>query len=51
MMMSRIARPMVALARFPGPNTLPAEFMPKSRTAGPLTMTTGAEPPVLAVDA
>ena len=49
--MSRSARPMVALARLPGPKTLPAAFMPMSCTTGPETIKSGAEPPVLAVDA
>ena len=48
---SRMARPMVALARLPGPKTLPAAFMPMSSTTGPETINSGAEPPVLAVDA
>ena len=42
---------MVALARLPGPKTLPAAFMPMSRTTGPETISSGAEPPVLAVEA
>ena len=50
MMMRRIVRPIVALARLPGPNTLPAAFMPRSVTAGPATISRGAEPPVLAVE-
>ena len=49
--MSRMARPMVALARLPGPKTLPAAFIPMSFTTGPETMSNGAEPPVLAVEA
>ena len=42
---------MVALARLPGPNTLPAAFMPISCTTGPATIKSGAEPPVLALAA
>ena len=48
---SRIARPMVALARFPGANTPAPAFMPIASTVSPLTMSNGDEPPVLAVDA
>ena len=47
----RIARPIVAFARLPGPKTFPALFMPRSVTAGPLTTRSCAEPPVLAVEA
>ena len=45
----RTARPIVAFARFPGPNRLTPAFMPISSTIGPLTMSSGADPPVLAV--
>ena len=48
-MISRTARPMVALARLPGPKRLTPAFMPISSTIGPLTISSGAEPPVLAV--
>ena len=44
---SRMALPMVALARFPGPNRLPLELMSNSREIGPLTMTRTAAPPWL----
>ncbi len=46
----RVARPMVELARLPGPNRLTSAFMPISSTMGPLTTSSGAEPPVLAVE-
>ena len=45
-----MARPMVALARLPGPKTLPAAFMPMSCTTGPLTISIWQEPPVLAAE-
>src|SRR5438093_1741860 len=40
-MISRIARPIVALARKPGPNKFPRALTPISRATGPLTMSTG----------
>ena len=40
-MISRIARPMVALARKPGPNRFPRALSPISRAMGPLTISTG----------
>ena len=43
----RMALPMVALARLPGPKTLTPEFMPISRATGPLTTTRMAAPIVL----
>src|SRR6516225_12070456 len=48
--MSRTARPIVALARLPGPNRFTSAFIPISSATGPLTIRSGAEPPVLAVD-
>ena len=45
---SRIARPMAALLRVPGPNALWPELMPSSATTGPLTMTSGAHKCVVA---
>ena len=45
--MRRIARPMVALARLPGPNRFAPEFMPISSATGPLTITSTAAPPWL----
>ena len=48
-MSSRRLRPIVALARFPLPNTLCVAFISSSRRMGPLTTTNGALPPVLAV--
>src|SRR5438552_10598309 len=45
--MSRIARPRVALARRPGPNTLPPALKSSRCRIGPLTTTSVAEPPVL----
>ncbi len=50
MITRRIARPMVALARLPGPNTLTLAFIPISSRISPEMITTGAEPPVLAVE-
>ena len=47
---SRVARPIVALGRLPGPNRLTSEFMPISSASGPLTISSGADPPVLAVE-
>ena len=46
---SRTVRPMVALARFPGPKRFAPAFMPMSSTTGPLTMSRCPEPPVLTV--
>jgi hypothetical protein len=43
---SRIARPMVALARKPEPNTLPLLFRPSRSRTGPLTIRNGAVPVV-----
>ena len=43
----RTARPMVALARLPGPNRLFLELMFSSFAAGPFTMDNIAEPPML----
>src|SRR5437870_2470952 len=40
-MISRVARPIVALARKPGPNKFPRALTPISRPTGPLTMSTG----------
>ena len=42
-----MARPMVALARLPGPNRLLRELMFSSRTTGPWTMVRMPEPPML----
>ena len=42
---SRTARPMVAFARLPGPNRFTSEFIPSSSAIGPLTTSSGAEPP------
>ena len=47
--MSRIARPIVALARRPGPKMLTPEFRPICRPMGPLTTIRIAAPMVLAV--
>ena len=48
-MTRRMARPMVALARWPGPNTLTPEFRARSFVAGPLTTASTAAPIVLTV--
>src|SRR5206468_12170051 len=40
-MISRIARTMVALARTPGPTKLPRPLVPISRAIGPLTISSG----------
>src|SRR5262249_61652215 len=40
-MTRRIARPIVALARKPGPNRLPRALMSSSRAIGPFTIRTG----------
>ena len=48
--MRRTARPMVALARLPGPNRFTSAFMAMSSVTGPLTTSSGAEPPVEAVE-
>ena len=48
-MVKRRARPMVALARCPDPNTAVPLLMPKVCVIVPLTMTTGAAPPVVVV--
>ena len=45
--MSRTARPMVELARLPGPKRLLRALMPSSCTTGPLTITSTAAPPML----
>ena len=45
---SRSARPMTALARAPPPRALSVALRPMARRTGPLTMTSGALPPVLA---
>ena len=45
---SRIARPMLALGRFPFARTLCVAFIPMSVRTGPLTTMNGAVPPVLA---
>ena len=50
MITSRIARPIVAFARCPGPKTLTLAFIPISSRMSPETISTGPEPPVLAVD-
>ena len=42
-----MARPMVALARFPGPKRLFRELMPNLWVTGPLTMAKPADPPIL----
>ena len=42
-----MARPMVELARLPGPKRLLRELMPSSPTTGPLTITKTAAPPML----
>jgi hypothetical protein len=47
MRINRIALPMVALARFPGPNKLSRQLMPSSSTMGPLTMSKIDAPPLL----
>ena len=44
---NRRVRPMVALARLPGPNKLLRELIFNSLTTGPLTMDRMAEPPML----
>ena len=44
---NRMARPMVALARFPGPNRLFRELMFSSLVIGPFTMDKMAAPPML----
>ena len=44
---SRTARPTVALARKPGPKTLPVQLKPSRRRIGPLTMTSWHWPVVL----
>ena len=46
-MISRIARPIVALARLPGPKRLTPEFIPNSRVIGPFTTVSVAAPIVL----
>ena len=48
---SRSARPMVALARWPGPKRLAPELISNCCAICPLTMISGAAPPVLAVEA
>ena len=48
-MVSRRARPMVALARWPEPRTAVPLWMPSRPAMGPLTMTTGVAPPVVVV--
>ena len=45
--MSRTARPIVAFALKPGPNTLPLQLIPIEFRTGPFTMTSGADPFVL----
>ena len=45
-MTRRTARPMVALARQPGPNRLSSQLISSRRAMGPLTMTRGPAPPV-----
>ena len=50
-LISRTARPIVASARLPEPNVLTPEFIPIASTIRPLTITSGDEPPVLAVEA
>src|SRR5215467_3685821 len=45
---SRLARPMVALARLPGPNRLLRQLIWSCSTTGPLTISMIAEPPRLA---
>ncbi len=47
----RTARPIVELARLPGPSTLPRQFMPRSWRIGPFTTNPSAMPPVLALAA
>ena len=44
---NRMARPIVAFARFPGPKTFAPELRHSVFASGPLTMSTIAEPPVL----
>ena len=44
----RSARPIVALARYPGPKQPESPLMPSCSAMGPLTITTGAAPPVVA---
>jgi hypothetical protein len=46
---SRIARPIVAFARQPGPKTLPPALKPRRWRIGPLTTTSVADPPVLVI--
>ena len=48
-MVSRRARPMVALARWPEPRTAVPLWMPIRSAIGPLTITTSAAPPVVVV--
>ena len=45
--MRRMARPMVPLARLPGPNRLLRLFSPICSRMGPLTMQSTAAPPML----
>ena len=47
MWISRMARPMVALGRKPGPNRFGPLFSPRASRIGPLTMSNCADPPVL----
>ena len=49
MIINLIARPIVALALWPGPKTLISPFIPRSLAIGPLTTDNTAEPIVLAV--
>ena len=49
MMTSRIARPIVAFALCPGPNTLTDEFIARSFAIGPFTTASTAAPIVLTV--
>ena len=48
-MVSRSARPIVALARQPGPNTPSCELIPSRRRCGPFTMVTCTAPDSVAV--
>jgi len=50
-LISRTARPIVASARLPEPNVLTPEFIPIASTIRSLTITSGDEHPVLAVEA